>query len=274
MGRFKKWLSIGLMCLLLVSTGHLLYQRVLYARAEKANAAAVQLASRPARREEPVPEPAGETDPEETAPREKTWVPAPVTEDPWVEELAAMDLAALQEVNPDVIGWIFVPDTPVNFPLLQGEDNETYLHLTWDLQENAAGSIFLECWNDPALTDFHTIVYGHNMLDGSMFHCIENYADADYLAAHPYIYIITDTGVFRYTVFSTYRAYTDSATYGLSFRQEKTRLDFLAMAAEQTVVETAVSPAVTDRILTLSTCSGATYATRWVVHAYLAMVQV
>jgi len=79
------------------------------------------------------------------------WVPAPVEDDPYLEELRRTDLSALKEVNPDVVGWISIPGTVINFPLLQGSDNHYYLKYTWDNQRSNVGAIILtapstRCW--------------------------------------------------------------------------------------------------------------------------------
>lgn len=213
-----------------------------------------------------------ETQPAEV--RETVWIPAPVEEDDAnLDTLKDTNLAALREVSGDVVGWILIPGTDVNYPLMQGEDNSYYLEYTWDGRRSAVGSIFLECLNSPDLTDFNTIVYGHNMLDGSMFACLKNYASQSYWSRQPYVYLVSDAGVYRYEVFSCYEAKVDSSTYSLNIQKEETRQAFLDMACNNSVIDTGITPAVTDRILTLSTCSGAGYATRWVVHARLRMVE-
>jgi sortase B len=80
---------------------------------------------------------------------EPQWVPAePDEEDPHIRTLEEIDLAALREVNPDVVGWILIPDTVINYPLMQGADNNYYLKRTWDEKKNAVGSIFLEYLNN------------------------------------------------------------------------------------------------------------------------------
>lgn len=206
-------------------------------------------------------------------PVELAWVPAPVEEeDPHIAELEQMDLEALREVNADVVGWIRIPDTDINYPLMQGEDNEYYLERTWNDQKSVTGSIFLEHRNSTELTDFNTIVYGHNMRDGSMFAGLRKFHQQAYWEKHPYVYIRSDLGVYRYEIFSSYLADVDSGTYGLAFSQEETRNRFLTNALENSVIETDISPEITDRILTLSTCSGIGYSTRWVVHARLPMI--
>lgn len=204
----------------------------------------------------------------------KVWVPAPVEDDPQMEELAQINLDALRQVNPEVVGWIRIPDTDIDFPLTQTSDNTFYLEHTWDLVESSYGNIFLECMNNPDFTDFNTIVYGHHMRDGTMFAALRKYAEQEFYEAHPYVYIVTDAGIFRYEVFSSYFATLDSKTYGLSFHQEKTRVNFLNYALTESEIEAGITPATTDRILTLSTCTGWGYLYRRVVHARLEMVEV
>lgn len=203
------------------------------------------------------------------------WIPAPVAdEDPYVEVLAAMDLTALQQVNPDVVGWILIPGTAIDYPILQTADNQYYLEHSWDGTPNKYGAIFVETMCAADFTGFSTIVYGHNMRNGSMFAALHDFADPQFRAEHPYIYIRTADGVYRYRVFATYLADVESPTYGLSFNQQKTRENFIghALASSEFVPES--YPVTTDRILTLSTCTGRGYESRRVVQAYLEMVQV
>lgn len=208
---------------------------------------------------------------EETIP---VWVPAPVEEDdPELEKLAAIDLAALREVNADVLGWIYIPGSKINYPLLQGEDNDYYLKHAWDHRKTSVGSIFLEQRSSADLMDYNTIVYGHNMNDGSMFAGLRKFSTQGYWEKHPHVYIVTDAGVYRYDIFAAYKAPVDSVTYGLSFRQVETKATFLLHALENSKIQTEIIPEAQDRILTLSTCSGAGYSNRWVVQARLKMVE-
>lgn len=264
-------LTLLLAAVFLVSTGLMLRQYLSDRAADNAYSQAQALAlSKPASQPEPE-----KTASESTKAAELIWVPAPVEEeDPYIDELAAMDLTALREVNADVVGWILIPDTKVNYPILQGEDNEYYLKNTWDHQKKAAGSIFLECMNSADFTDFNTIVYGHNMNSGSMFASLRKYTSQSHWEKHPYVYILTDAGAWRYEIFSAYKAPVESYTYGLSFQQQETKEYFIKTALEESQIDTGVTPAATDRILTLSTCSGAGYTNRWVVHARLDMVEI
>ena len=83
--------------------------------------------------------------------------------------LETLDLGALRRTNPDVLGWISIPGTQLDYPVLQSEDNQYYLTRTWEKQRNSAGSVFLECQLSGDFSEFNTILYGHNMKNGSMF---------------------------------------------------------------------------------------------------------
>ena len=209
------------------------------------------------------------------APRpDMRWVPAPVEQDPYVDELMQIDLDALREINPDVIGWILIPDTQINYPLLRGEDNDYYLNHTWKGQKNSVGSIFLEHQNSADLMDDNTIIYGHNMRDGSMFADLRNYSVKDYWKGNPFIYIITDAGVYRYDVIGAYSADLEGLTFGMEFDDEDSMNNFLRYIRKMSQFDTGIRPEATDRILTLVTCYGKTSETRWVVHGRLRMMQV
>jgi len=202
-----------------------------------------------------------------------TPVSAPQEKDPHMEEIAAIDLTALCRINADVAGWIRIPDTAIQYPLLKGQDNGFYLNHTWDGKKNAVGSIFFDKLCSEDLTDYHTIIYGHNMRDGSMFGELSSYSDPSFWQAHPYIYMATDTAVYRYEVFAAYKAGVNSKTYYLAFPKTEDREDFLDYIREKSVLQTGITPQTTDRILTLSTCTGVGYATRWVVHGRLDRIE-
>lgn len=104
-----------------------------------------------------------------------------------------------------------------------------------------------------------------------MFSPIRNYRKQDFWEAHPYVYIVSDAGVYRYEIYSSYEAGVTSDTYRLGFKEQGKQV-FIDMGLEQSVIDTGVVPETTDRILTLSTCTGSGHETRWVVHARLKMV--
>lgn len=273
----RKILSAVLAVVFLVSTAVLIQRQWQLRQAEQVYESALQQTeatvppqTEPAPTETPTEAPTEETLPEPVF----VWVPAAVEDDPYMEDLAATNLDGLRETNEAVVGWIQIPDTLIDYPIVQAEDNEFYLKHAWDGSKNYCGSIFLEAKNDPLMTEFNTIIYGHKLDGGGMFAGLHKFDDSDYVQAHPYVYLVTEEGVLRYEVFSTYNAPVDSRTYGLSFRQEETRTAFIQTALENSEIDMGITPATTDRILTLSTCTGTGYSARRVVHARLQMVEV
>jgi len=206
--------------------------------------------------------------------------PVPLVEEPVIEEivqdpleenaafLLELDLAALRETNEDVLGWIYIPDSPIDFPLMDSADNADYLNTTWDGKSSSLGSIFLECMNNPDLKDFNTIIYGHNIRGGKMFGSLHWYRELVYRDEHPYVYIATDEGVRRYEIFAAYEAPVVSDTYRLYFEDDARKLSSLEHYVGSSVWHTDTELGVEDHILTLSTCTGTgRYETRWVVQA-------
>lgn len=200
---------------------------------------------------------------------EDGWKEVPVEGDPYMEELAQTNLAALREVNPEVLGWISIPGTNVSYPIVQRDDNEYYLKHTWNHKSSYVGSIFMEHQNASDFSDYHTIIYGHNMIDDAMFGSLRKYKEADYLEAHPYIYIFDDRGCHRYEIFAVYEAEVKSNTYRLGFSGNDAKVKFLNSCLKQSVIDTEIIPTINDRIITLSTCTNRGYDTRWVVQARL-----
>ncbi len=279
--KVKKALSWVLLAAALVFLGLSAWQAWGYYRTEKTTDRALALAGveqQAPQKTEASTTPAP-TEPAVTTAPQQTQLPAP--EDPlalaWSEPLAQdawflmdVQLAPLQAENKDVIGWICIPGTKLSYPLLQGTDNERYLRRAWDGSWSAAGSIFLECTNDPNLLDFNTIVYGHHMANGSCFAPIINYRDPAFLAEHRWVYIVTENDIRRYEIFSAYEAPLDSDTYRMNFTGEKRKQAALDHYIQSSLWEGAVTPDTASYILTLSTCVGnGQYKTRFVVQAVL-----
>lgn len=206
-----------------------------------------------------------EQEPTQSQPQE----PASIPDDPNIIKLLETDLSLLREENEDVVGWITIPDTNISYPLLQWTDNQFYLEHTWKQTPNGNGSIFIEHQNSPDFTDFNTIIYGHNMQSGAMFGSLRKYRSETYWKAHPSFYIACDQGVLRYDIFAVHRAGVDTIIYGLELDTEKKRTEFIRFATDYSSVDTGIEPTIDDRIVTLSTCTGQGYSSRWVVQGVL-----
>ena len=99
-----------------------------------------------------------------TEPTETEEETEPETEAPYVSPI---DFEALAEVNPDVVGWIRIPDTNVDYPIVQTDDNDKYLHTSFEGEESVSGAVYLDFESDSDMMGFNNILYGHNMKNAS-----------------------------------------------------------------------------------------------------------
>jgi sortase B len=194
---------------------------------------------------------------------------APAYVDPYAEQLRKMDFSALQKLNSDVLGWILIPGSVISYPVLQTSNNTYYLTHTWKKASSAVGAIFLESRNKSDFSNFNTVVYGHNMNNGSMFGSLKKYKSKSWWRAHPIVYITDRAGSRAYQIFAAYEVSTAGTTYQIGFPAAKDRQAFLDYCVGQSVIQTGVTPTIYDKIVTLSTCTGHGHATRWVIQARL-----
>lgn len=195
------------------------------------------------------------------------------TEENIIEEIEvkapiSVDFNRLTEINPDIIGWIYVEAIPeISYPIVKGEDNEYYLHRTYEKKENFAGSIFIDYENTSDFTDCNTIIYGHNMKNGSMFGKLKNFKKKETSDSSRSIWILTPTKDFRYEVFSAYTTPVGSDTYILIKGPGEELLAYAeGMKGKSEVDFGEFVFKKTDKVITLSTCTG-NDATRFVLQA-------
>jgi len=123
-------------------------------------------------------------------------------------------------MNEDTIGWIrFHPEPSIiNYPVVQGKDNDLYLHKTFTANENTLGTIFLDVNSNKDFADKNSIIYGHRMKDGSMFRKLEEYSEKAFWEENPYFYIYTPDGKeITYHIYSVGVVEDTAETYTLSF---------------------------------------------------------
>lgn len=217
-------------------------------------------------------EEAKNADPEKTQERyEKLKEQATVKEDPNDPMNREIDFASLQAVNPDVYAWISIPGTNVDYPILQSETepDEYYLNHTIEKKEGLPGTIYTEKYNSKEFTDPVTIVYGHDMKNGSMFANLHLYEDQAFFDANPYVYIYLPNQALKYRVFATV-VFDDRYILGnYDFRDP---VDFQKYLDElKSSINGHVNPDVNvtqeTGILTLSTCIATSPNERWMVNA-------
>lgn len=185
---------------------------------------------------------------------------------PEEERLQRVSLDELKAINEEIIGWIEIPGTNISYPLMYTSDNAYYLNHTFSGKVNSAGSIFVEALNSAAFTDLHTIIYGHNMKNGSMFATLKNYTSPSYLVAHPTVYIDLEDGTHAYQIFSCYETPAESDSYTIGFAPDEQYETFLQTLKGRSAYDTGVEVTVNDSIISLSTCTKSG-ENRYLVHA-------
>lgn len=166
-----------------------------------------------------------------------------------------VDFDALWEINPDVVGWIYIPDTTVNYPILQGETNDTYLYHLVTGKYNRSGSIFMDHRNKPDYSDQNTVIYGHHMGDGTMFADIVKFKRQSYFDAHPTGYLFTPERTYVLTFFTAYVTDMSDDAWRRDFPSQEVYAEWIQDSASRSEVNCGLLPVLTDQILTLSTCT-------------------
>lgn len=165
----------------------------------------------------------------------------------------SVDFAALQEDCPDIIGWLYCPDTPINCPVVQGEDNQRYLSRLADGTKNNNGCLFADYRSAGDFTDWNTVIYGHNMKSKAMFGSLDGYREQAYYQAHPQLYLLTPNKNYKLTVLYGFETSVFSAVY--TFPSDKAgRDEALKLGAESSFFTTEEQAGEEERIVTLSTC--------------------
>ena len=182
-----------------------------------------------------------------------------------------IDFTQLLSVNSDIVGWLRIRALDISYPVVQGKDNDYYLHRTFEKTDNFAGCLFVNSYNMGDFTDQNTIIYGHNMKNGSMFGKLKNFSDPEVFKKSRYFWIFTPDFIYQYRIFSASVVDKTGLTYQISFTDDEFD-QFISRAYSNSVVDNQdVTVTKEDRIVTLSTCTGDD-STRFVVMGKLAQI--
>ena len=157
----------------------------------------------------------------------------------------------LQETYTDAIGWIYIPDTSINYPIMQGEDNDFYLTHGTDGRSLKCGCIELDFRCENRLQNNFNILYGHNMKSGSMFANVCRFKDKSYYDSHPYGWVYTADSVYRLDFFSV--AVTD--WHDEIYNGFRSLDEWTPHLKEISRIYEEVELTEQDRLVLLSTCS-------------------
>ena len=201
-----------------------------------------------------------------------------------------IDQEKLMLMNEDYIGWLDVPGTKISYPLVQASDNDYYLRLSFEQTDLYSGVIFLDCSNDARLLDLNSILYGHNMKDGSMFHDVEQYKDSSYFDEYPIIHFYQDDSIYIYHIYSFDLVDENSAAFATQFdssqsyrqwlQQQKDASKYVMGVQEEIYIESSIAQIATKigmkkaiprlgSTITLSTCDNSNDVERYIIQAAL-----
>ena len=166
----------------------------------------------------------------------------------WLEA----DFAALREINPDIVAWIYIEGTEINYPVVQGEDNDYYLKHLFNGEWNGSGCIFLDSRNDASFADRHSIIYGHHRKNGTMFTGLDKYKKQEFFDDHPVALLITPEKSDKVEFFAGYVAAPQDDAWEIGFTDAEFEV-WLRKAVNRSCFSGEITPDVSDRILTLST---------------------
>lgn len=174
--------------------------------------------------------------------------------------IPAVDFDALAQINPDIVGWLYIEGTNINYPVVQTDNNETYLDTLFDGRTNASGTIFMDCAGTaPGMVDEQTTLYGHHMADNSMFRKVDQAQDQDVFDTFGDAYYITRDAVFRLRPLLTAvvdASYLDARTP--NFSTSEGLQDYLASLLSQASARTDdadARAAAAEQVMSLVTCS-------------------
>jgi sortase B len=167
-----------------------------------------------------------------------------------------IDFEGLQAQNEDLVAWLKVRALDISYPVMQAEDNEYYLHRTFEREDNFAGCIFLNCDNKPDFTDMNSIIYGHNMKNGSMFGTIKKFSDETVFNRSKFFWVYTKDIIFQYRIFSVSVVNNTGLAYQTFYTLDRFQ-ELIDYAYSNSEVDTSgVEVTTDDKIVTLSTCTG------------------
>lgn len=189
------------------------------------------------------------------------------------EKLIGVDFTPLIAINPEVVGWIQVKGTNINYPFVQHSDNSYYLKKSFDRSYNSAGWVFLDYRNSMTELDQNTIIYAHGRVDGTMFGSLKNTLNREWFDNEENHILKISTPFYNYVfeVFSIYHIKTTDDYLYTNFLNSEQYKQFIELIRNRSVYQFSTAVGPTDKIVTLSTCYNS--SEKMVLHAKLIMTE-
>lgn len=169
--------------------------------------------------------------------------------------LAEVDHAALVEQNGDYACWLYAADMPIDYPVVQCANNDYYLDHLFNGKKNASGTLFIDYRNLPGFADPNTLVYGHHMRNQGMFGQLDEYAAQAFFEGHPYMLLLSSEGVRLVEIFAAYTTSSADHCYDIAISDDADMQAFIDTALKKSNIDTGVQVALSDHLITMSTCA-------------------
>lgn len=170
------------------------------------------------------------------------------------EEYPVVDFTSLENINKDIMAWLYLEDSKINYPIVKGKDNDYYLTHLFDGKANSSGSIFMDYRNNIDLTDIHTIIYGHHMKNGSMFSALTKFKDQSYYEAHKKAIIVLKDKMYELQFLAGYVTNVEDNSWDLDFADDNAALNWAKNSQKKSSFKADIEPEIGDKYVTLSTC--------------------
>lgn len=165
-----------------------------------------------------------------------------------------VDFEKLKQKNKDIIAWLYCKGTSINYPVVQAEDNSYYLYRGTDGEYSSSGTLFVDFLNKGDFTDNNTIIYGHNMKNGTMFGVLTEYRNQDYYHKHPEMYILTPEKDYKVKLIAGANVNSTASIYKLPLADED-KEGFISQLCEKSTFKSEYKFLPDDIYVMLSTCS-------------------
>lgn len=180
-----------------------------------------------------------------------------------------IDWKKLLSMNPDTVAWLKSEDTPINYPIVQGKDNDYYLHRLFNGEYNIKGTLFVDYQIKKPFRAFNTIVYGHLMKDGSMFKSLSKYDNMEYYNEHKSMLLSTPDKNYTLKIFAMAKIVAGSDLYKIDFIDDSEKQQYINKVMNVSKINTGVKVTPKDRLVMMSTCTTDLNEDRFVVYGKL-----
>ena len=198
---------------------------------------------------------------------------------PFVSELPAevqsVDWDYLRSINGDIVGWLYCPDTIINYPVVQSPDHDYYLDHSFYGDSNSAGTLFADRDSVAGVTQSNLIIYGHNMKDESMFGTLKGYVDKSYYDKHPVFYYLTPTQSYRVELLCAHIVDATDENFPTYFSSSQTQQSYLNNITSNSYWINHDAVSTEYQLITFSTCTSSAGKNdpRFLVHGIMIPIQ-